>query len=357
MNPLISIIVPVYNGEQYIERIINTALDQTGKNFEMICVNDGSTDRTAELLLEYTSRYSWLQVINQKNKGLTGARNAGIEAASGEYIMFLDADDYLEDNTCELVTDRIKKYSPDILDFGMYYVTEDGNKNPGHHKLPKETLMDRSMIDEKIIPPLINLKSDPDAFIYDYIWNKVFRRNIIIEHGIRFLESRRIWEDRPFLVNYLIYANNYYSIESYLYNYVSVENSLSRRYDLQFFDIILENYSLYHAWFSNRYDFTVPHVYQYWSHSIENMIIRSLEQTEKKEEIRANIEKIVKHKTVLEWFEKREIINDHDKKVNQYILNGDTEGLLVLYTKTIKARSRKRGMDLIKQKLYSVLRK
>ena len=354
MNPLISIIVPVYNGEQYIERIINTALDQTGKNFEMICVNDGSTDRTAELLLEYTSRYSWLQVINQNNKGLSGARNAGIEAASGEYIMFLDADDYLEDNTCELVTDRIKKYSPDILDFGMYYVTEDGKKNPGHHKLPKEQIIDGIIIRDRIIPTLINVISDPDAFIYDFVWNKAYKRSIIETNNVRFIDERRIWEDRPFLVSYLRFVDNYYSIGACLYNYVSVNNSLSRRYNMQYFGVILENYNLYHAWFSEKYDFTVPYVYQYWSKSIENMIKRLLEHTDTKKDIMTNIESVLSNEQVQKWFQGRNPITERDKTVNEYIMQMNLDGLVTLYLKEIKHEKRKITIDKIKYRLYKL---
>jgi glycosyltransferase involved in cell wall biosynthesis len=357
MVPFISIIVPVYNGEKFIVRLIKTVENQTIHNFEMICVDDGSTDDTAKFLDDYEKKYEWLTVIHQDNKGLADARNSGIERALGEYIMFLDADDYWESNTIEQVTDRIKKYHPDLLDFGMYYIDDSENKNPGHHKLPKEQILDKEIIDSRIIPHLINVKSDPDAFIYDYAWNKVYKRSIIIDNNIRFPVGRRTWEDRPFVVDYLRYIETYFSIDAYLYNYVSVDNSLSRRYDLQFFNIILENYSLYYSWFSKKYDFTSLYVNQYWSRSIENMVLRSIGQTINKDIIRENIEDALTNKMVLNWFENRNANTERDRKVNSYVLSGDIDGLIAMYSKELKEKNKKEKINQFKYRLRSFIKR
>lgn len=357
MVPLISIIVPIFNGEKYVSRIIDTSNNQTLHNFEVICINDGSTDNTGKLLNNFKEQYGWLKVINQDNKGVSVARNTGIRNATGAYIMFLDADDYLENTTIELVTDRITRYEPDLIDFGMYYINVTGNKNPGHHKLPKEVVLESDIIESRIIPNLINVKSDPDAFIYDYSCNKAFKRSIIVSNNIRYIESRRIWEDRPFIVSYLRYAKTYYSIQANLYNYVSVDNSLSRQYDLQFFDIILENYKLYYLWFSKKYDFKTAYVYQYWSRSIENMIMRSLEQTVNTDIILANIQNILKNKIVLSWFENRELKSECDKSVNEFILSGNVDALLTLYGTKLKEKSKKKKINQIKYKLRSLIKR
>ncbi len=357
MNPLISIIVPIYNGEKFLNRVLETMKNQTVHNFELIFINDGSIDKTGEILDDYKNQYDWIQVIHQENKGVTIARNVGIRCANGTYIMFLDVDDYLENKTIEIVTDRIQRYSPDLIDFGMYYNDSIGNKNPEHHNLPKEKNLDRGIIESRIIPHMINVKSDIDAFIYDYAWNKVYKTDIIFKNNICFPENRRIWEDRVFVVAYLKYAQSYFSIDQYLYHYVSVENSLSRRYDLQFFDIILDNYSIYHQWFSEKYDFQSPYVYQYWSHSIENMIIRSLEQIENKDTIRSNINRILKNELVISWFAKRDLKSEHDKKVTELVLSGNVEALLTLYRKDIKKKRKTEKVNSFKYALYYLLKR
>ena len=99
--PRLSIIVPIYNVEKYLPRCIESILNQTFKDFELILVNDGSTDSSYEILKEYENKYDNFRVINQKNGGLSAAKNAGIKIAKGEYIAFLDSDDYLDKNFLE----------------------------------------------------------------------------------------------------------------------------------------------------------------------------------------------------------------------------------------------------------------
>ena len=106
---LISIIVPIYNSSEYIQRCIDSILSQTLTNFELILINDGSTDNSIDVLKEYESKDSRIIVINKKNEGVSIARNTGIEMAKGEYIMFCDSDDYVHPQWCELLVDAIEK--------------------------------------------------------------------------------------------------------------------------------------------------------------------------------------------------------------------------------------------------------
>ena len=101
--PLISVIMPVYNVEQYLRRSIESVLNQTFKDFELICINDGSTDNSLEILNEYATKDPRIQIINQENAGLSCARNSGLEIVQGEYIAFIDSDDFYATNFLEVL--------------------------------------------------------------------------------------------------------------------------------------------------------------------------------------------------------------------------------------------------------------
>ena len=101
MNELVSIVVPIYNVEKYLSKCIDSLISQTYKNLEIILVNDGSTDQSGEIAQQYAKQDSRIRYIVQKNKGLGGARNTGLEYAKGNYILFIDSDDYIRNNMVE----------------------------------------------------------------------------------------------------------------------------------------------------------------------------------------------------------------------------------------------------------------
>lgn len=101
MNVLISIIIPVYNVEDYLERCLDSIIHQSYKNIEIIVINDGSTDSSLKILEKYALKNSRIIIVNQENKGLSGARNIGVEKAIGDYIWFVDGDDFIDNDACE----------------------------------------------------------------------------------------------------------------------------------------------------------------------------------------------------------------------------------------------------------------
>ena len=113
-NIKISIIVPCYNVEKYLPECLDSLLNQTFKYFEIICVNDGSNDSTLSILEKYSKKDSRIKIISQKNKGLSGARNTGIDAAKGDYIAFLDSDDWVDNNFYLKLYEAITKHNCDI---------------------------------------------------------------------------------------------------------------------------------------------------------------------------------------------------------------------------------------------------
>ena len=125
-NELISIIVPIYNVQKYLDRCMKTLLNQTYRNIEIILVDDESPDECPKMCEEYTKIDQRVKVIHKKNGGLGFARNSGLEIAQGKYIIFVDSDDYVTENMCHLLYEAAKKYEADVVYGGIFYA--DGEK-------------------------------------------------------------------------------------------------------------------------------------------------------------------------------------------------------------------------------------
>ena len=325
---IISVIVPVYNGEKYVCRAVESVLGQLDGRVELVLVDDGSTDCSGAICDEYAAANPFIKVVHKINGGLSSARNAGIAVAKGEYILFLDCDDYIETNTCGEVIKVIDKYHPDCIDFGWKYISSSGEVTSNLHKIPKTTLLGEDVLRTTILPPMLNLCKDDDHFIFEFAWNKVYRREIMISNGVFFDEGRRIWEDRPFVAHYLKHCRNFYSIDQCFYNYLDVSGSLSRTYSMEFFRIILANYRHYKKLFGNEYDFNTQYVNNYWCHSIENMIFRSLEQSVNREAIRKNILQTLQDEQVIHWFSNRVPEDAVEKEMSALVAAGEAEKAL-----------------------------
>ena len=123
-SPLVSVIIPVYNVEAYLEECLESVVNQTFENIEVIAVNDGSTDKSLEILNRYAEQYESINVIDQKNTGVSVARNRGIDEAKGKYVYFLDSDDYIMPNTIKDTIEKMEKYQLDIIRFGAIPFSE-----------------------------------------------------------------------------------------------------------------------------------------------------------------------------------------------------------------------------------------
>lgn len=338
----ISIIVPVYNAEKFLKKTIESVLKQSA-NLELILVDDGSTDESGKICDSYQEKDTRVKVIHQKNGGLCVARNSGIRSVSGTHVAFLDADDFLDEDTLVSVQAILEKNDPDILDFGWKYIGNQGEITENLHKLLKNQMLDEHVIREKILPPLLNLKKDEDHFVYDFCWNKIYKTSILEEQHICFDETRRVWEDRPFVVQYLKYCKTYYAMDRCFYNYVSVTDSLSRTYHMEFFDVILKNYQLYRKWFGDVYEFETTYVWNHWSHSIENMIYRSLQEKKNQEKIEQNMIKALQNPQIKQWFEHRQPEDDFEKQTSALIVAGNENQALQMYKNKFEKDKKKSG--------------
>ena len=118
-KPKFSVVIPVYNTESYLAECIDSLIHQPYENFEAICINDGSTDKSLQVLEDFAQKDGRIKVINQKNQGVSAARNAGIDAAVGDYIIFLDSDDFLAENCLYIFSQIIEKEKPDVIQYDL----------------------------------------------------------------------------------------------------------------------------------------------------------------------------------------------------------------------------------------------
>lgn len=352
----ISVIIPVYNAAKYIKRSVDSLIKQTTREIEIIIVDDGSTDGSAEICDEY-SETSNIKVVHKENGGLSTARNTGLLHATGQYISFLDADDFIDSMAYEKIIKCLKKTDADILDFGWRYISETGEKTENLNGNKKNVLFNQTYIKNNILPPLLNLKKDEEHFIFDFSCMKIFKKEILDQYDIKFDENRRTWEDRIFIVEFLKYSKNYYCMDECFYNYVSVPNSLSRRYNAQFLELILANYNLYIKLFGDEYDFSVQYVTDYWSNSIENMIMQQLRVKDVHPEVVQNISKILTEPQVKIWYKNRTKKDQTDKKISLYLEKNEYDQVIEIYEKKLETIQKQERKVARKQLVRRVIRK
>ena len=217
---LVSIIIPVYNVEKYLENCIKSACEQTYENIEIILVDDGSTDNSPQICDEWARKDQRIVVVHKKNGGLSSARNAGLDVAKGKYVFFLDGDDTVHP---DLLTTSLGYMSSgvDMVVFGYNLVYDDG-KNIGvsfpenHYVLHTEEERIRF-----IIGPFFRYETGWNA------WNRIFLKSIIDEYNLRFEDNRRIMaEDQYFCLVYLAHCKNIVVIEDGLYDYYQRQDSI-----------------------------------------------------------------------------------------------------------------------------------
>lgn len=277
-KPLISVIVPVYNAEKYLHRCMDSILNQTYKNLEIILIDDGSKDSSGTICDAYAAKDSRIKVIHQENSGVSAARNAGLDAAFGDYITFVDSDDYIELNLFDSCIAAIELYKPDLIDWGINFVDCDGNLcRKEIHTQPKNKLLDRSYINTELIPQLIHVeRTNPDG-MKPWVWNKLYLRSVIDSHNIRFHQEIHLWEDGVFTIEFMRYIESVYFLDEAYYNYRNVPDSLSKQHDERIFHSIDLIYNKYMQLYQSDYDFNSLASKEYRFYLIHGTIIRELE--------------------------------------------------------------------------------
>lgn len=216
----VSIIVPIYNAENYIEKCINSLINQTKKEIEIILINDGSTDNTEQIIKKYKDKR--IKYFKNKNQGIGKTRNFGIEKATGKYLMFVDSDDYIDPNTCKLMFDKAVSNSLDIVICDYFKVVNNEIIKEKIKNFKYTTLKENSSL-------LIDINLAP--------WNKLYKTSLIKDNNIRFVEDLK-YEDAPFVCEALDKAKKIGKVNKYLNYYVIHGKSETTIRDERVFDII-----------------------------------------------------------------------------------------------------------------------
>lgn len=223
----ISIIIPVYNAEKYINQCIDSVLSQTYKNIELFLVDDGSTDGSAMICDKYAEEDSRVKVIHQINSGCAKARNTGIEQASGDWILFLDSDDWLEADTCEVLMQTAISQDADQVVCGYYDQFVGRVVNVGLDDGEVVPLEDRKQLVKDIIGYQNGIgEMYPTA---KYPWGKLVRRRVIDEYRLRFSEYILPYEDTIWSMQVLWRAKFTVRLNRLLFHYREVSGSLSKQ--------------------------------------------------------------------------------------------------------------------------------
>lgn len=225
MRPKVSIIVPIYNVEKYLNRCLDSLLGQTLKEIEIIAVNDGSTDSSPNILNEYALKDPRIKVINKHNGGVSSARNDGLSMACGEYIGFVDPDDWADHEMYEAMYHHAINENVDIV--MCTYIREFG----GHSKVKKFQLPNKTIYKDhevrlhvmrRLIGPLNDEIANPELLdAWGTVWSKLYRANLIKEKGVQFIDLNKIGtnEDTLFNIETSYYANSFLFLNAPYYHY------------------------------------------------------------------------------------------------------------------------------------------
>lgn len=232
--PKVSIIVPIYNVEKYLDRCMQSLLDQTLKDIEIILVDDGSPDNCPKMCDEYTKKDSRVKVIHKKNAGLGYARNSGLDIATGEFVAFVDSDDYVELDMYEKLYHAIKTYQVDMVLCDFYRDKQGKRIKANIENMPTEIRIIDSKDDyiTNLIGQLPNVRLH---VFYGYaVWNILFSNDVIQKYRIRF-KSERVYlsEDILFQIEYAAKIHKVLLYPTSLYNYCLNHGTLTTCYDFK----------------------------------------------------------------------------------------------------------------------------
>ncbi len=222
MNPKVTIIVPIYNTSLLLPRCLDSLKRQTFSDIEILLIDDGSTDDSQYVCERYCEKDSRFKYWYKQNGGLSSARNFGIQLATGEYISYVDSDDYISENTYEIAYEKASHYGVDLLNFGYTYFDAKENAEKRTSILPKNQVFDKQVI-------LDLLKKDP--LKNKLLWFScfyLFRTQYVNKNKLFFDESVLLGEDSDYNLRSLLSAEKIYSIDDNLYYYVFNANSLTQ---------------------------------------------------------------------------------------------------------------------------------
>lgn len=254
-QPLITVIIPVYNASKHISQCLESVMSQSYNRLQIICIDDNSTDSSLDILYSYAKQDSRITVLTKENEGVSIARNWGLAEAKGEYILFVDSDDWIEKSTCEIAVKRAIEGDYDVV---MWSYIRERNGEQRLKKIFEEDIAfkTQSQVRNKLHRRMVGildseLARPEDADALCTVWGKLYHSKIIKEHNIKFYDIRKIgtYEDGLFNLDFFYYAKNALFLDQYLYHYrrtnkASITNAYNSRMKTQWLRLfrILEEY-------------------------------------------------------------------------------------------------------------------
>lgn len=258
-----SVIIPVYNAERTLRRCLDSLVGQRFSDYELLLINDGSTDGSDAICREYANTYSCIRYFAKENGGVSSARNLGLEQAKGEYILFVDSDDYVSQDYFALLSHTLESNAVDLLMFGY--------RNFGGVSTEWDT---GEFYENAEAGVAEQISSAMRQYLFSSLWSKAFKRQIIKQHNIRFANDLAIGEDQTFIFTFAMHIRSIGSIGEHLYNVdVSDGNSLSRKARPYLTEQLMEvNRRMYAAYRITEYS---PEAARYYEVALSWMTYRS----------------------------------------------------------------------------------
>lgn len=222
----VSVIVPVYKiEEQLLKKSLSSLMSQKSKDVEFIIVDDGSPDNCGTICDEYANLDRRFQVIHTSNQGVSNARNVGFSNSHGKYIMYVDGDDYIEEDTCELCSNKMEETNVDLLLFGY---------RSSNHPIINQKESIRRLNEKELQELRKSIVSGVECFSGYFVgspWGKVYKREVIEKYGLQFVYGLKKCQDRVFVFDYVTHINNVALYPFIGYNYENNPSSVTRKYN------------------------------------------------------------------------------------------------------------------------------
>lgn len=249
----VSVIVPVYNVEEYIDKCLDTLTNQTFKDYELIVINDGSSDNSESIILDYQKKYPKLiKYYKKENGGLSSARNYGIEKSTGEYLMFIDSDDYVSNDMVEKLYNKIDKEQSDMVICNYYRVTCKGKFIKNYN----------------INPGTTNIKSNPEIILNKQAaWNKIYKKELFSQNKF---DEGKYYEDLRLIPKLYLECKKIAFIDDFCYYYIERDNSIMKDINLE------KNYEIVEAIDSLITYYKSHNKYERYKEEIEFMMLDNI---------------------------------------------------------------------------------
>lgn len=248
MKPMVSIIVPVYNAEKYINRCVDSILNQEYTDFELLLVDDGSSDSSCEICDTYAAADARVRVIHKPNTGVSDSRNIAIRQAQGTYLQFLDSDDWITPDATKLFVRAATEHNCDLVIADFYRVVDDRVSHKGD--IEDDGVLTREEFAE-------HMMENPADYYYGVLWNKLYRRDLVEKYHLEMDTSVSWCEDFLFNMEYILHANVFYALQAPIYYYVKTPGSLVASQGVSISNTIkmkLMVFEYYNNFYKNIYD-------------------------------------------------------------------------------------------------------